>query len=189
MLRSGRAYGPTWNCRVRRRFSCRFSSHCRLRYEVRLGPSLGMVYRMGAEVRTQGGIGGYTDWEALCLCSCREEWDWEVKRLMQLLKDSGSEVLIVQELRLKVQVATSTSLYTAKRLLLENVLAILKKKSINHEKSIKKYKKVQKVNDMFSWCTHYQLVETTWQQTYWERLLWRRRSAVSYGNNTFMIHM
>ena len=69
---------------------------------------------------------------------------------MQLLKDSGSEVLIVQELRLKVQVATSTSLYTAKRLLLENVLAILKKKSINHEKSIKKYKKVQKVNDMFS---------------------------------------
>ena len=35
---------------------------------------------------------------------------------MQLGQDSSSEVLIAQELRLKVQVATSTSLYTARRL-------------------------------------------------------------------------
>ena len=28
VLRSGRAYGPTWSFRVRRRFFCRLSSHC-----------------------------------------------------------------------------------------------------------------------------------------------------------------
>ena len=31
LLRSGRAYGPTWSFRVRRRFCCRLSSHCRFR--------------------------------------------------------------------------------------------------------------------------------------------------------------
>ena len=44
---------------------------------------------------------GYTDWEASCLCSCGEEGDWEVDRLMQLL-GSGSEVSIARKLRLKV---------------------------------------------------------------------------------------
>ena len=42
---------------MQRRFFWRLSSHCCLRWKVRLGPSLGMIYRLGAEGLTQGGIG------------------------------------------------------------------------------------------------------------------------------------
>ena len=72
VLHSGWAYGPTWSLRVRRWFFWRLSNHCRLRYWVRLGPSVGIVYRVGAEGYS-GQIRGFTDWEASCLCSCREE--------------------------------------------------------------------------------------------------------------------
>ena len=41
---------------MRRRFFCHLSSHCCLRCKVRLGLSLGMVFRVGTEIRTQGGI-------------------------------------------------------------------------------------------------------------------------------------
>ena len=72
VLRLGWAYGPTWSLRVQRWFFRRLSNHCRLRYWVRLAPSVGMVYRVGAE-GFSGWIRGYTDCEVLCLCSCREE--------------------------------------------------------------------------------------------------------------------
>ena len=42
---------------MRRWFFWRFSSHCCFKCKVRLGLSLGMVYRVGAEGLTQGGIG------------------------------------------------------------------------------------------------------------------------------------
>ena len=70
---------------------------------MRLGPSLGMVYRLRVLRDSQGGISDVQTGRRLCLCSCREEGDWEVDQLMQLL-GLGSEVSIVQKLRLKVQV-------------------------------------------------------------------------------------
>ena len=52
---------------------------------MRLGPSLDMVYRLQALSASQGGIGVVQTGRRWCLCSCREEGDWEVNRLMQLL--------------------------------------------------------------------------------------------------------
>ena len=44
-----------------------------------------MVYRLRVLRVSQGGIGVIQTGRRLCLCSCREEGDWEVNRLMQLL--------------------------------------------------------------------------------------------------------
>ena len=61
---------------------------------MRLGPSsLGKVYRLWALRASQGGIGVVQTGRRLCLCSCREERDWEVDRLMQLF-GIGLEVSI-----------------------------------------------------------------------------------------------
>ena len=45
---------------------------------MRLGPSLGMVYRLQAPRDTRGGIGEVQTGRRPGLCSCREEGDWEV---------------------------------------------------------------------------------------------------------------
>ena len=42
---------------MQRWFFWHLSSHCCFRCKVRLGPSLGMVYRVGAEGLTQGRVG------------------------------------------------------------------------------------------------------------------------------------
>ena len=60
LLRSGRAYGLTL---VRRRFWRRCSRYCCRRCWVRLGPSVGKVYVLGAEGYS-GQNRGNTDWEA-----------------------------------------------------------------------------------------------------------------------------
>ena len=83
MLHLGWVYGPTWSFLVRRQFFWCLSSHCWCRYWVRLGPSLGIEYRVDAEGYSEWNQ-WYTDWEVVSLCSCREEWDWEVEQLMQL---------------------------------------------------------------------------------------------------------
>ena len=63
MLRSGLAYGSTGALVVRRRFFRRCSRYCCRRCWVRLGPSTGSVYVLGAE-GFSGQNRGNTDWEA-----------------------------------------------------------------------------------------------------------------------------
>ena len=63
VLRSGRAYGLTEAFLARRRFLCRCSRYCCRRCWVRLGPSVGKVYVLGAEGYS-GQNRGNTDWEA-----------------------------------------------------------------------------------------------------------------------------
>ena len=69
---------------------------------MRLGPSLGMVYRMGAEVPTQGRIG---DSQTGRHCAYTAADRSETGKSNDLCSSVGvrvSEVLIAQELRLKV---------------------------------------------------------------------------------------
>ena len=83
---------------------------------MRLGPSLGRVYRMGTEGLTQGGIGDLQTGRHGAYAAADRSETGKSNDLCSSVKVRVLEVLIVQELRLKVQVATSTSLYTARRL-------------------------------------------------------------------------
>ena len=83
---------------------------------MRLGPSLGMVYRMGAESLSQGGSGGSQTGRRRAYAAAERSETGKSNDLCSSVRGSGSEVLIIRELRLKVQVATSTSLYTAEGL-------------------------------------------------------------------------
>ena len=107
MLRLGQAYGPTWVFWVWRWFFWRLSSHCCLRNWVKLGLSLGIEYRLGTEGYS-GQSQGCTDWEALCLCSCREEWDWKVEWLMQLLESLVQKSQLYENSDLKSKWNTGT---------------------------------------------------------------------------------
>ena len=78
------AYGPTWSFLVWRLFCLHLSSHCLCRCCVRLGPSLGMVYSLGHWGVLRAELVIYRLGGNACLCSHREEWDWEVEQLMQL---------------------------------------------------------------------------------------------------------
>ena len=68
---------------------------------MRLGPSEGMVYRVGAEVPTQGGIGGSQTGRRGAYAAADRS---ETGKSNDLCSSwfSSLEVLIVQELRLKV---------------------------------------------------------------------------------------
>ena len=69
---------------------------------MRLGLSLGMVYRMGTEVCTQGGIGDIQTGRCCAYAAAERSKTGKLNDLCSSWEDLGSEVLIVQELRLKV---------------------------------------------------------------------------------------
>ena len=69
---------------------------------MRLGPSLGMVYRMGAEVPTQGGIGDSQTGRRYAYAAADRSETGKSNDLCSSIEVRCSEVLIVQELRLKV---------------------------------------------------------------------------------------
>ena len=69
---------------------------------MRLGPSLGMVYRMGAEVCTQGGIGVSQTGRRSAYAAAERSETGKSNDLCSSVQGSSLEVLIAQELRLKV---------------------------------------------------------------------------------------
>ena len=71
---------------------------------------------MGAEGPTQGGLGDSQTGRRRAYAAADRGETGKSEDLCSSVRDRVLEVLIVQELRLKVQVATSTSLYTARRL-------------------------------------------------------------------------
>ena len=71
---------------------------------------------MGAEVPSQGGIGDSQTGRRYAYAAADRSETGKSNDLCSSVKVRVLEVLIAQELRLKVQAATSTSLYTAKGL-------------------------------------------------------------------------
>ena len=69
---------------------------------MRLGPSLGIVYRLGAEVPTQGGIGDSQTGRRGAYAAADRSETGKSNDLCSSVRVSSSEVLIAQELRLKV---------------------------------------------------------------------------------------
>ena len=114
MLHLGQAYSLTWSFLVHWWFFWCFSIHCWHRKWVRLGPSLGMVYRLSTE-----GYSGQnrwcTDWEVKAYAAA-ERSETGSRTTYAALQVRVSEVLIVWKLRLKVQVEYWYRLYTAERL-------------------------------------------------------------------------
>ena len=75
-----------------------------------------MVYRVGTEVPTRGEIGDSQTGRRSAYAAADRSETGKSNDLCSSVQGSSSEVLIAQELRLKVYAATSTSLYTVERL-------------------------------------------------------------------------
>ena len=69
---------------------------------MRLGPSLGMVYRVGAEGPSQGGVRVSQTGRRRAYAAAERSETGKSNDLCSSVLGSGSEVLIAQELRLKV---------------------------------------------------------------------------------------